>query len=208
MSEPTPTPTTRTFIAIELPDGVRAALRRELAHLASALPAIRWVGAESLHITLAFLGALDDAQLAAATDATEEAARAHRPLRLEIVGLGTFGREWAPRVIWAGVGGQSNRLLALQESVAAALAARGFPREERPFSPHLTLARVKDRLDEATLATLHARTQSQRRAKLGAWEVEHIAVMKSELLRPAARYTCLRAFPLTEPPDAEAAAPS
>ncbi len=188
---------TRTFVAIEIPDDVRAALRRELAHLGRALPAIRWASAESVHVTLAFLGELDDARLAAATEAAEETARAYRPVRLEVVGLGTFGKEWAPRVVWAGIGGQTRRLATLQEALAAALATRGFAREERPFAAHLTLARIKDRLDDATLARLRGYMDSQRGAVLGAWEARHLAVMKSELLRPAARYTCLRACELS-----------
>jgi 2'-5' RNA ligase len=187
---------TRTFIAIELSDEVRAGLRRELAHLRQAQPAIHWVDAASLHVTLAFLGELDDERLAEATAAAEEAARAHRPVRIAVEGLGTFGKEWTPRVVWAGIGGQQNRLMALQAAVASALEARGFPREERPFSPHLTLARIKDRLDDAVVGRLQSHIRSQRRLALGAWEVGHIAVMKSELLRPAARYTCLCACPL------------
>jgi 2'-5' RNA ligase len=193
---------TRTFLAIELPEPVRASLRRELSHLSRALPAIHWTSAESVHLTLAFLGELDDARLAEAAAAAEEAARTQRPLRLEVMGLGTFGKEWAPRVVWVGVGGQTRRLAALQESLATALAARGFARDERPFSPHLTLARIKDRLDDATLARLTGVVRSQRTAPLGAWEARELAVMKSELLRPAACYTCLRAFALDGGEDA------
>jgi 2'-5' RNA ligase len=187
---------TRTFLAIELPDDVRAALRSELARLRRLLPAIHWAGADSLHLTLAFLGELADEQLAAATDAAAQVAPAHRPIRLEIAGRGTFGSPWAPRVVWAGIGGQTQQLAALHAALAGALTARGFALDSRPFAPHLTLARIKDRLDDATLATLHADLQARAGVVLGAWEADYIAVMKSELLRPAARYTCLRTLPL------------
>ncbi|MBF6591751.1 MAG: RNA 2',3'-cyclic phosphodiesterase [Ktedonobacterales bacterium] len=183
---------TRTFIALELSDEVHVALRHTLERLARALPAIHWVDAASLHLTLAFLGELDDARLAAVTEATELVVRGAVPLRLEVVGMGTFGSERAPRVIWAGIGGHTHQLLVLREELVQALEARGFAREALPFSPHLTLARVKDRLDDATHARLRSSLQSQYQVKLAGWETDHLAVMKSELARPAARYTRLR----------------
>lgn len=190
------TPMTRTFIAIEPTEAVRAALARALARLARAVPAVAWAHLASLHLTLAFLGALDEARLLAATEAALEVAPRVVPFHLEIAGLGTFGAERAPRVVWAGLGGELGALLALQGALADALAARGFAREARPFAPHLTLARVRGRLDEVTLARLRAEVLARRGPLFAAWPVERVSVMKSELLRPAARYTCLRAVPL------------
>lgn len=202
---------TRTFVAIELGDEARTELARALARLARALPGVRWVDAASIHLTLAFLGELEDERLAAAGVAAEEAAQSVRPFGLRIASLGTFGAPAAPRVVWAGVGGDVPRLLRLRAALADALAARGFPREVRPFAPHLTLARLRDRLDAAELGRLVSMIQGHGAGSRGQpvdrldarLPVEYLSVMESELARPAARYTCLRAISLGARPASE-----
>lgn len=186
---------TRTFLAIELPDVARAALTRERDALAREFPAIRWVNPASIHLTLAFLGEIDGEALQAATDAAQEAARTARPFSLAITGLGSFGSLRAPRVVWAGVTGEVAALQRLQATLVDALARRGFPREERPFSPHLTLARVKERLDAVTLDRLRAHIEAAATKRYATWRPEALHVMKSELLRGGARYTSLATEP-------------
>jgi len=188
---------TRTFLALELPDAVKAVLRRRIERLAHALPEIRFVDVAGLHLTFAFLGELDDARLAAATEAAEVAASAHAPCTLRLATIGAFGSARAPRVIWVGLAGEVARLRALQSTVADALEARGFTREARPFAPHLTLARIKKPLSDAALTAL-ARAQSEA-APDATWKADAISVMKSELVRPTARYTALSRWPLTAP---------
>ena len=188
---------TRTFLALELPDAIKAALRRRIERLAHALPEVRFVDVAGLHLTLAFLGELDNAHLAAATEAAEEAASAHAPITLRLARLGTFGSARSPRVIWVGLAGEVAQLGALQSTLADALAARGFPREARPFAPHLTLARIKKSLSDDLLAAL-ARLQGEP-APDAAWQADALSVMKSELLRPAALYTALSRWPLAAP---------
>lgn len=189
---------TRTFLAIELHDDVRAVLARETARLARAMPMIRWGDPDSIHLTLAFLGELDDAQLTAATEAAREIAPRFAPFSLALGRLGAFGPPHAPRVVWVGVAGQVPGLLALQDALAGALEVRGFPREARPFAPHLTLARIKSPLPPPTLAAL-LRLFAAPPAANASWLVGEIAVMKSELLRPAARYIRLASAPLGAP---------
>ncbi len=186
---------TRTFIAVELPDNVRTFLTRETARLGRALPGVRWVDPASLHLTLAFLGELDDDALASAKRATEAAAAASDPFMLRTGALGTFGPQHAPRVIWLGVAGEMPRLLATQEALAQRLEEAGFPREQRPFSPHLTLARLKTSLTPEALTRLQALLREPPREH-ASWRVEEISVMKSELGRAGARYTRLQAYPL------------
>jgi 2'-5' RNA ligase len=190
---------TRTFIAIDLGEEARVYLAAEIARLGRALPAVRWSDPAGLHLTLAFLGELDDERLAGATAAVEEVAGTAKPFTLEIAGLGTFGPPAAPRVIWAGIAGNVRRLSELQAALASALEARGFPREERPFSPHLTLARLRTPLGPPELARLREMLRGAGARTTAApprIPADHLSVMKSELLRPAARYTCLRAIPL------------
>jgi RNA 2',3'-cyclic 3'-phosphodiesterase len=188
---------TRTFLALELPDAVRNTLRRRIERLARMIPEVRWVDPAGLHVTLAFLGELDNAQLEAATQAAATVAGVHASFALRLAGIGTFGSARSPRVVWVGLAGEKTSLIALQSAVADALAARGFPREARPFSPHLTLARIKKPLSDDALATL-ARVQHEPPPD-ATWRADAISVMKSELLRPVARYTALSRWPLALP---------
>lgn len=186
---------TRVFLALELPDAVKDVLRRRIARLARAIPEVRWVDPASLHLTLAFLGELDDARLDAATQAAMAVASVHAPFTLRLARLGTFGVARSPRVVWVGLAGEQARLIALRAALTDELAVRGFPREERPFAPHLTLARIKTPLSESALTAL-ARAIGEPASNVE-WRSDAISVMKSELLRPAARYTALSRWPLT-----------
>ena len=188
---------TRTFVAIELDAAMRALLERRIARLRQVAPGVRWTDPAKLHLTLAFLGELNDALLAAAMEATEVAAREARPFRVELGQSGFFGPKWAPRVIWVGVGGEMAELLAVHGALARELEVRGFAGEERPFSPHLTLARLKEQVAPETLgALLRAIETPIRRSDSGRMWVERLSVMKSELAQPSARYTCLGTYPL------------
>jgi 2'-5' RNA ligase len=186
----------RTFLAVALSDAAREALRREISALANALPSVRWVNVASLHLTLAFLGDLDDERLTAAHEATQAAAQQEEPFQLALDRLGTFGPLHAPRVIWAGVGGELASLRLVQRVLAGELDQRGFPPQEHPdYSPHLTLARVKDRLPAPELTALQQRANTPL-AHTATWTARTLDVMKSELVRPAARYTTLASYPL------------
>lgn len=191
---------TRTFVAVELDATVREALEREVARLRRAARGVRWADPAGLHLTLAFLGELDGERLAAAHAAAEAAARRGQPLHIAVGRLGYFGPQWAPRVVWAGVEGETAKLLALQKALAEELERRGFPREERPFAPHLTLARLKERLAPESLGALLREMEAPRRHREGGsgggMRVERLSVMKSELARPAAIYTCLAEYAL------------
>lgn len=191
---------TRTFIAVRLPDAIRVQLALQIDTLKPRLPAaVRWVAPESLHLTLAFLGELDDPRLAAAEQATAAAAREGAPFTLALTHLGTFGPARASRVIWAGVSGDIAALGNLQGRLASELELRGFPREDRPFSPHLTLARIKEPLRPDVARAIPDLLRAAP-AEHGSWQVHELCAMKSDLwtgpTRTTARYTCLHAYPL------------
>ncbi len=181
---------TRTFLALELDDTTRAFIRGRVELLQQALPRVRFVAAETWHITLAFLGELDDAQLAAAQQAAHAAARQARPFTLHAASIGTFGSKLAPRIIWIGVGGMTGELIALQRQVVAALHTARVPYDdEKRYSPHITLARLR-----APLTPDEAQQLRQLEALEGQGPdlaATAISVMKSELLPSGARYTCL-----------------
>lgn len=200
---------TRTFLAIELNDAARSYLHQQVQQLARALPRVRWVDPETLHLTLAFLGELEDAQLEQATRAALEVAQASHPFTARVGSLGQFGPAQQPRVIWIGVAGNLQPLLDLQARLAGRLAQDGFPPEERAYAPHLTLARIKAPLSAQELAALRrlipASASSRGHQPSPASDqtppaipVTHLSVMKSELTRAGARYTCLQRCPFAE----------
>ncbi len=196
--------TTRTFVAVELDSAYKAALANSVGHLRRALPTARLVDTESLHVTLTFLGDLDQLQLAASIDAAHAAASKSAPFRLSLSELGIFGPLQSPRVIWAGIAGDLAALQGLQADLLHEQAKRDLPADGHRFSPHLTLARPRGQLslpERDTLQALLSRPINPD-LKLDPLRVEHIAVMKSELSRQAARYTRLTICPLRAlPPD-------
>jgi RNA 2',3'-cyclic 3'-phosphodiesterase len=190
---------TRTFIAIELDPPLTQALTRRIRHLRQISPSIRWVNPDSLHLTLTFLGDLDDVELAAATQAAISAAAGCRPFRLALGDLGFFGSPHRPRVVWAGVTGDLSALHRLQADLIQEQIRRHLPDQDyQAYSPHLTLARLgapPAALEEvprllAALATPYAPSTQP-----SMW-VDQISVMQSLLARPQASYTRLKACPL------------
>ena len=143
---------TRTFIALEMHASVRQALGQAIERFAGALPALRWVDAAGIHLTQAFLGELDDDRLALAMEATRAAAHDFPAFDYRLTAPGTFGSPQQPRVIWMGVEDRpiaqlyGSPLQRLHHILNRELERRNFETEKRPFSPHLTLARIKQPL--------------------------------------------------------------
>lgn len=188
---------TRTFIALEQDESLQRRLSETIYRLASALPRLKWVDPAGIHLTLAFLGELTDEQLAKAMQASGAAARQIAPFKYRLAKLGTFGAPRQPRVVWAGVDEQTGTLTRLQQLLTRELEQRGFTVETRPFSPHLTLARVKEPLSTAELQTLQRLLADPQLNAPSPWyRVHHICVMKSELSRTGAIYTQLHDCPL------------
>ncbi|GFO54059.1 RNA 2',3'-cyclic phosphodiesterase [Geomonas sp. Red276] len=128
---------TRLFIALDLPDQVKELL----APLPAGLPMARWVSSDQLHLTLRFIGEVDDDTFAAIALALKQVTFSAFPLTLRSIGHFPPGRH--PRVVWVGMA-RCEPLLSLQRFIEAVLIGTGIPPEDRPFSPHITLARLKD----------------------------------------------------------------
>jgi RNA 2',3'-cyclic 3'-phosphodiesterase len=189
---------TRTFIALELHEALQSHLAGVIRQVAPLLPRVRWVDPSGIHLTLAFLGELDDAQLKRAIEAATLAARQVQPFTYHLTRLDIFGSPRQPRVVWMGIEESSGSLARLHSILQQELARSGFETDKRPFSPHLTLARIKSPLapdDLQRLQDLLAGNQSGIVSPHG-YTVEYINVMKSEMLRSGAHYTCLRTCPL------------
>lgn len=134
----------RLFVAIELTPALTAELAAVQSRLRDAAPGLRWTRPEGTHCTLKFLGNVDAARAPAITRTLTTAAPSRYPRELALAGLGAFDGRQGPRVLWCGVTGDLGPLAELAKAVDAAMETLGFPRETRPFAPHLTLARFPD----------------------------------------------------------------
>jgi 2'-5' RNA ligase len=195
--------TTRTFIALEMVESLQRFLGDLIAYASHELPAQRWVDPAGIHLTLAFLGELDDERLAAAMEATLVAAQDIPAFTYRLKGLGVFGSPQQPRVIWMGVEDQPSPyvqgppLQLAHRVLNRELERRQFEIEKRPFSPHLTLARIKQPLSPVEQQAVQRLLQSKRAAPpRELYPAGHLAVMKSELSRGGAKYTCLQEYAL------------
>jgi RNA 2',3'-cyclic 3'-phosphodiesterase len=190
---------TRTFIALELNEALQRFLGDIISQAARDLPNLRWVDPAGIHLTLAFLGYLTDERLETAIDAAKIAAREAVPFEFRLKGLGIFGSTSQPRVIWMGIEDlpsgqiQGSPLQQLHRVLTKELELRGFEVEKRPFSPHLTLARIKQPLSPFEQQSLQRLLHSkQAGVSSPIYPVNNLCVMKSELSRTGATYTCLQ----------------
>jgi 2'-5' RNA ligase len=184
----------RSFVAVLLPEPLRARLDEAAAPLRRGAAAVSWVRAENLHVTLRFLGGVDEGTIGRVREALAEAAAGLAPFRIVLQGFGGFPASRAPRVVWVGVTEGGDRLGALHGRVEAALARRRIPAEGRPFHPHVTLGRAREPRGEAGLVELLGAPG----APLGETVVDAIHLMRSELHPAGARYSVLAREPLRE----------
>jgi 2'-5' RNA ligase len=183
----------RTFVAIELPDNVRAALDRLQSSLKSERQSfVRWVHPEGIHLTLKFLGNIGAAErVPQVTEAMAKACQGIMPFRLELNGVGVFPNLRSPRVVWVGLVGETERLLELQGRIEQALNPLGFPAENRPFTAHLTLGRLREgttREERLRFGEVVASTQAE---DMPSFEVDTISLMRSQLRPSGAIYSRL-----------------
>ncbi len=175
----------RLFVGLALPDSVAD----HLASLAEPIPGARWVAPENLHLTLAFLGEIDGHR---AQDADDALAAVDAPgFTLTLAGLGQFGQGRRARALWIGVE-PCPALMHLQRKVATAIERAGIALEGRRFTPHVTLARLRDP-DQPLLGAFIARTAGIR---LSAFSVESFTLFESYLGSDGAQYDPLRRYPL------------
>lgn len=190
MSSPPPaSDTLRTFIAVDLPGRVKDGLRDVQDRLRPKCSGARWVKPGNIHLTLKFLGNTRQEKISPVCDALGRAASRHAPFTVSIRGVGAFPNPGRPRVLWVGVGEGGEALRALAGTVEESLEKLGFPRERRPFSPHLTIARFKGPADLGGDVLEDA-------GDCGAFEAEEITFFQSILRPEGAEYIPLQRFEL------------
>ena len=137
--------TIRTFVAAEVPESVKETVWDAVEPLRRIhRNGLRWTSLSSWHLTLKFLGDITPAEVQRAAEAVQVVAERALPLRLTVDRWGAFPSPARPRVLWVAVTEGADGLAGAATDLDACLAAAGFPREKKPFHPHVTLARVKD----------------------------------------------------------------
>jgi 2'-5' RNA ligase len=177
----------RTFLAIELDDAIRERLAAAQERLRSQAGGVKWVEAENIHLTLKFLGEIDEDVAPLVAEALGPVAAGIEPFEMRLAGLGAFPPHGAPRVVWAGVQEPSGRLLELHRRIERELEALGIEREDRPFTAHVTLGRIKDRPDPRLRHALDARAADD----FGSQAVTHVTFFQSVLSPAGPTYTAL-----------------
>jgi 2'-5' RNA ligase len=183
----------RVFIAITPPTTLQqtmAGVRQACQHLA---PVWRWVTPDHIHLTLKFLGNVPDDSVTSLLQALAYAAQGQTVFPLRARALGCFPQPARARVLWVGLDDPRQVLGRLNERLMAALTPLGFPPEERPFHPHLTLARAQSGAPSRQLWPL---LQKYHNRDFGEFLVTQLHLVQSELQRAGAQHTLLRSVPL------------
>ncbi|MCY3727716.1 MAG: RNA 2',3'-cyclic phosphodiesterase [Nitrospira sp.] len=180
----------RTFLAIDLPSSLQSAIGQNIRMVKRELPGLSWSHSGNLHINLKFFGDTTESQVDQIRRVVEPAIAHVSPFDLEFKGFGVFPDKQSPRVLWIGLGGTLDRLVALAGCVGRAVVPLGFPEEERPFRPHLTVARVKKdhRAVGRVLDTLGTFTAP---FSCGSLSVQRVTLFKSDLRPTGPVYTKL-----------------
>jgi len=189
----------RSFIAIELPDELKLGLTQLEAQLKMSKPPwVKWVDPYSIHLTLKFLGSIAVDRISEITRAMEEAVQGIAPFSLEVKDLGVFPNLRRVQVVWVGIRGEVDKLSQLQQHLESNLARLDFAPETRPFTPHLTLARLRNQasLDERqSFGQLIAITKFEATYTI---KVDAISLMRSQLTREGAIYSRISSIGLNK----------
>jgi len=183
----------RSFIAIELPPQIKAEIEEIQNKLKASGSDVRWTRPEGIHLTLKFLGSVEQERIPEILNIIERCSTGNNSFVLEVCSLGAFPNERNPKVVWVGTKDDSGNLGKLQKTLEKGLSNIGFKEEKRAFSPHLTLGRVKSPKKKRELAQ---KLEDYRQCECGTFEAKEVCLLKSELKPGGAVYTILRTFTL------------
>ena len=190
----------RAFIAIELPAHVCDAIQKQTARLRQTLgnDLIRWVPTQNMHLTLKFLGDTTTAYLDFLKQLLAREANSHPQFDLQLGGLGAFPSSRRPRLLWVGIHAPTN-LASLQRGIETGAIRLGYEQEERNFSPHLTIGRVRQTASPLDLQKVRAALDTIQLGNIGIARVDSIHLFKSDLQPGGSIYTKLFSAPLSKP---------
>jgi 2'-5' RNA ligase len=183
----------RCFVAIELDDALRRPLVRLLEERLPGNRNVRWVTPAQLHLTLKFIGEIENADLPGIQAALETAGASIKPFSIRLTEYGVFPNPARARVLWVGVRDSDSLSTRLAEIIDAELAKIGIPAETRPFTPHITLGRTKSPAGARVLSDV-----SRRLAKPDSepGQVDHFTLFESTLSRGGAVYRAVHSVAL------------
>jgi len=181
----------RVFIAVETPLPIRQAIFVQTESLRGALgDLVRWAPVENMHLTLKFIGDVSPANVELLSQMLTAETMGCAPFRMQIGGLGSFPTSRRARVIWVGIQAPA-ALASLQRGIQSAAARLGYESETRPFSPHLTIGRVRQQVRASDQQRVRAALEQTQVGDLGAAAVTAVHLFKSDLKPSGAEYTCL-----------------
>jgi 2'-5' RNA ligase len=183
----------RSFIAVEIPPGLKSRMDELQRELRRTEADVKWVRPEGIHLTLKFLGSIHPDDVERISQSIAPAIAGWEPFEVRVQGMGCFPNPRNPRVVWLGMDRGKEILTSLQQAVEKNAAELSFPPEDRPFSPHLTLGRVRSARGRGELARA---IEKHRGTEVGTFQVREVFLFRSELFSSGAVYTKLREFPL------------
>lgn len=183
----------RAFIACDIPEALLQKISEVREKLEEVGADVSWTKASGIHITLKFLGDIEEGSVDKIFEAVMEAAKRQGPFEISIKGSGAFPGLIKPRVLWLGVADRSGTLLKIQQELDSGLKAVGFEPEEREFRPHLTIGRVKG---AGGIERLSTAIKGFKDIEIGSFVVDAVLLYRSELKPAGAVYTKLREIKL------------
>jgi 2'-5' RNA ligase len=190
-----PTLLWRLFIAAELPADVRRTLGHIQDGLGQQVAPVAWVAPQALHLTLQFLGELEQQRVAQIAAILEQLAAFRQP-RLALDHAGAFPNLRRPQVVWYGLRGDLALLAELHSYLGSALERLGMPRERRAWHPHVTLGRVRRGASASQQAAIGQAVAALPVATLSDWPLARVSLFRSELLPAGARHSVLASVEL------------
>ncbi len=186
----------RTFIAIEIPPAIKQAIAAQTASLhQQSGHAVRWVNAENIHLTLKFLGEVSSSNINLLTQTLQNECDQHPPFQVTVATLGSFPNPRRPRVIWIGLSAPPE-LGRLQHNIETATTRLGYTSEEKSFTPHLTLGRVREQASASEIQSLRTLLEQTTVGQLGTFTVSAVHLFKSDLQPGGPVYSRLFSAPL------------
>ncbi len=187
----------RAFLAAEIPSHLQDAIQTATAGLRQSLAGdlVRWVPPRNIHLTLKFLGDVSPSSLDLIQHMLQIEAGHYQPFDVAIEGFGSYPSTRRPRILWVGLHAPAS-LASLQRDLEAASARLGYPSEEREFSPHLTIGRVRQNATATELQKIRAEVERTQISSLGTTHVDTLHLFKSDLLPSGSVYTRLFSAPL------------
>jgi len=181
--------TVRTFIAFELPEHIVSAISQIQEGLKKSGLKMKWVKPENIHLTLKFLGNIKTSDVEKVDRAMTQSVKSVDPILLAVKGIGVFPDLRRPRVLWVGITGSVNSILTLHSAIEENLESIGFPKENRPFKGHLTVGRVKAKIDPKRLTDAMKVFET---FESESFIADHLILFQSELRPTGAVYTKLK----------------